>query len=296
MQVKVTKHTIQEIKDNFEDAIAWLDSIGFPVERGRLLNYRKSIDKVNQTWDVDKWGDINDPENRALVTTVLLEARELTSIYKGFSEHSNPDISNELGHYFKGPVLITDEKASNASNRPRNIGFELYLNALFIKAGMFPIYDTRADMSFQYKENRFFIEAKRPLSEKAVISNIAESNKQLSSRFGNALSKKPKGILALDLSKVINPHNRIMVVENEAQLNALMFNEDKVQIEKLAPYWHRKRHKRTVAVLLHYRVLTNFKPSGDMVTMKWIGFVHLEKEECIVGLNSLLENVIREIC
>ncbi len=296
MQEIVTKETIEEIKENFDSAVAWLDSIGFPLQRGRIVEYRKRINIIYLNWDTQKWGDLKNEENKALLTTVLLEARELISIYKGFSEHTNPEISNELSHYLKGPVLITDEKAANASNRPRNIGFELYLNALFIKAGMIPIYDTRADMSFQYNGSRFFIEAKRPLTSKSAVANISEGNKQLKNRYESSISKKNKGILALDLSKVINPNNKIMVVESDQHLNTLMYNEDKVQIEALSEHWHKKRHKRTVAVLLHYRLLTNFRSTGDLITVKWIGAVHLEKDVSLFGLESRLKSVVKEIC
>ena len=276
--------------------MAWLDSVGFKVERGRISQYKKTIERIHQSWDDDKWGDLNDNENRQEVTNILLEARELTSIYRGFSTQEKPEIDKNLKHYLKGPYLVTDEKAENASNRPRNLGFELYLNALFARAGLGLLYDTSADLSFVHDGITYHLEAKRPQYLNSVENNIIECNRQLTKRLNNSISKKGKGLIALDLSRVMNPTNDLFISPNKRDLELYMTAESEKRIAEFTGIWNKKRHKRTVAVLLHFKLLTLLQPRGDLVTVKWISTIHSRKDANFNEVESMLNAVIGEIC
>lgn len=297
MKVVVTPHSLSEIHDNYKAAIKWLASIGFQIERGRLQQYGKILTTLSDNYPENGWGDFENESYRIQVTTMLLEVRELVSIYKGLSASSDAnEFNNEIKHYLKGPFRVADEKPSNASNRARNIGFELYLNSIFLKAGFKPEYDTAADLSFNVGNARYFVEAKRPTTNKAIKNVITDANSQLNCRLKSSLSKKNKGLIALDLTKIINPDDKIMPVHNEEYLFDLMYNEDKLQIDSLRKFWNKKKHKRTIGVLLHYRLLTNFYKNEQLSTVKWIGAVALCDDPEFSLITNKLQNVVREIC
>ena len=296
MRTEVTPHTLREIFDDFEAAVVWVQAAGFPVDQGRVAEYRKVLQELARTFDACGWGDMNDPLRREKVCTTLLEVRELTSIHRGLAQVREVAAVEGLRHYVKGPFQPNDESHRNASNRPRNLGFELYLNALFAHAGLRPSYETNADLCFTHGVVTFFAEAKRPMTASSVERLIGEANKQLNRRLKNLHSHSARGLIALDLSKVINPYNNIMPVYGENHLHQLMFNEDRRQIEGLREFWHRNRHPRTIGVLLHYRMLTNFLPSGALNTLKWIGFVQLREDPALTELNDKLQAVIRMVC
>lgn len=296
MRVKVNRHTLQEIARDYEAAVSWVAAVGFPVARGRLSEYRRIISDLSENFEEKGWGDLDDDNHRQLVCTALLEVRELVSIYRGLASLPEVDATKDLHHYIKGPFSPTMEVAHNASNRPRNIGFELYLNALFAFANLRPLYGSNADLSFDYMNQTFFVEAKRPTNPQAAESLIRDANKQLSRRLKELRSHHARGLIALDLTKVINPQNKIMSVFSEDHLSSLMYNEDERQIAALRTHWHHGRHKRTIGVLLHYRMLTNFVEIGALNTLKWIGFVQFEDNPALTDIHEKIEKAISLVC
>ena len=298
MQITVIPHALIEIRDDYKEAIGWLGSIGFQIERGRLIQYEKILNNLTSNFMDDGWGDLNnDDARRKQITTMLIEVRELISIYKGLSSNTyDKTLDINVKHYIKGPFCARHENVKTSSNRPRNVGFELYLNALFLKAGFVPMYDTKADLSFLLDDTVFFLEAKRPDSIKNVSRLIDDANLQLRKRFKQSELSKINGIIALDLTKIINPEDKIMIVKDKNHLRQLMYNEDAVRINMFREFWHRKRHKKTVAVLLHYRLLTNFIERKELITLKWIGFVKFEDMDELERIHSRLNQAVGEIC
>ena len=296
MRAEITPHTLTEIAADYEAAISWLASVGFPVERGRLAEYRQIVSRLAEDFPTQGWGDLTDAARQKAVCTALLEVRELISIYRGLSRLADPAATRDVSLYLKGPFSATEELPRSSSNRARNVGFELYLNALFAHAGFKPSYGTRADLSFALRGKVFFVEAKRPTNAKAAEDLVHEANKQLTTRLKDIHSHSAKGLIALDLSKVINPQSKVMPVFSEDHLHRLMYNEDRRQIEALSEVWHRKRHKRTIGVLLHYRLLTNFVASGSLNTLKWLGSVSFGTDPVIDEIAATLQGSVRAVC
>jgi len=296
MRAEVTPHTLTEIAEDYERAVQWVEQVGFPTDRGRLAEYRKIIATLSATFEADGWGNLKDPVHRDRVCTALLEIRELVSIFKGLSNNDVPASVAGLKHYLKGPVLPTHEDPSNASNRPRNLGFELYLNALFAYAGLEPSYGSTADLAFSCSGKCFFVEAKRPLSAPAAETAVRVAKRQLVARLDSAGNEQALGLIALDLSKVINAENKVMPVSGEEHLCKLMHAEDKRQMRLLSGQLFRRAHPRVMGVLLHYRMLTNFLPTGGLNTLKWLGWVPFSEEPALSDINAKLEKVVRLIC
>lgn len=296
MRVEVNQHTLQEIAEDYEAAISWVAASGFPVEQGRLAEYRRTISELSGNFATDGWGNLDDDKHRERVCTALLEVRELVSIHRGLTSLEDADATKDLRRYLKGPFSPTSESAHNASNHPRNVGFELYLNALFSFAGFRPAYGSNADLSCNHLGQTFFVEAKRPTNANAVKGLIHDANRQLSRRLKQLRRHHAKGIIALDLTKITNPQSKVMPVFSEDQLYNLMYNEDRRQIDALSSHWHSGRHRRTVGVLLHYRLLSNFVQTGALNTVKWIGFVKLADDPALDGINKKLESAIPLVC
>jgi len=296
MQSQVTRHAMNELALDFNAAVDWMASAGFPIERGRIAEYRKILTKVADRFEVHRWDDLEDQEYAKQVCTMLLEIRELVSIHRGLSDVSDPTELHAMRHFLKGPFSPIDECVNNSSNRPRNIGFELYLTALFAHAKMMPVYGTDADLCFKHNGYTFFVEAKRPMFSHSISAAIKDANKQLTRRLEGAPSTMPRGLIALDLSKIINPLNKVMPVRDAHHLDQLMNGETQLQINALARYWHKGRNSGTVGVLLHFKLLTQFGPSGDLNTVRWISFVQFSNDDALSGLYTKLQDVIRHIC
>ena len=296
MRAEVTPHTLDEISDNYEAALKWVESAGFPVDRGRHAHYRQTITALRRQFPVQGWGNFADDIYRDRICTALLESQELVSIFRGLSTSTDPSATENLRHYVKGPVLPTQEQAATSSNRARNFGFELYLNALFAHAGLRPEYGTNADLSFTADQLRVFVEAKRPMTGQSVDTSLRVAMRQLSTRLKVHEPIDRAGIVALDLSKVINPENRVMPVRSEEHLYELMYAEDKLQMAKAFPTIAKNLKPGIVGMLLHYRLLCSFQPNGALNTLKWIGWVPFLKDPRLTDMHSRLMKVVRVIC
>lgn len=287
---------MEELALDFNAAMEWVASVGFPIERGRIAEYRKILTNVTERFEVHRWNDFKNQDYAKQVCTVLLEIRELVSIHHGLSDISNPAELQSMRHFLKGPFSSTDESVNNSSNRPRNVGFELYLTALFAYAKMMPIYGTDADLCFKHNDHTFFVEAKRPMFSHSINAAIKDANKQLTRRLEATQSTLARGLIALDLSKVINPRDKVMPVKDGNHLDQLMNSETQLQINALTRYWHKNRNCKTVGVLLHFRLLTQFGLYGDLNTVRWISFIQFSNDDAISGLDTKLQSVIRYIC
>lgn len=296
MRAEVTPHTLDEITDNYEAALKWVNAVGFNVDRGRHLDYRKTIETLRRQFSTQGWGDLTDDIYREKIYTALLESRELVSIFRGLSTLTDESATEGLRHYVKGPALPTQEQAKNASNRARNFGFELYLNALFAHAGLRPEYGTNADLSFTINQLRVFVEAKRPMTKQAISTSLRLAMRQLTTRLKVHEQTDQAGIVALDLSKVINPGNRVMPVLSEEHLYELMYAEDKCQMADAFPIIAKNLKPGIVGILLHYRLLCSFQPNGALNTLKWIGWVPFMEDPRLEDIHSRLVKVIRVIC
>ncbi|RXT62602.1 hypothetical protein [Pseudomonas syringae] len=296
MRSQVTPHTMQELASDFDAAVEWVGAIGFPIQRGRILEYQRILSGLADRFEIDGWGNLEDQAYVKQLCTVLIELRELVSIYRGLSVDSDPDGLRDMRLYVKGPFSPVDESQQNSSNRARNIGFEFYLTALCAYANLKPIYGTQADLCFNHDGHTYFVEAKRPLYSHSVHAAIKDANKQLSRRIEGVGDGVARGLIALDLSKVINPNDRVMQVFGVDHLDALMNGEAAIQIETLKNEWHANRHAKTVGVLLCFKLLTQFQPTGDFNTLRWITFVQFEHDSNLVELGQRLQAVIRHIC
>jgi hypothetical protein len=103
-------------------------------------------------------------------------------------------------------------------------------------------------------------------------------------------------VIALDLTKVINPENKVMPVDGEDHLHNLMYMEDKRQIQLFTSQLSTKPNPRIVCVMLHYKLLTNFLPEGAFNTVKWIGWVPFCEYPALVEISAALERIVRRIC
>lgn len=296
MRAEVTPHTLAEISENYEAAINWVESIGFPIDRSRHDTYRKTIEKLRREFSAHGWGNFSDDAYRDRVCTSLLESRELVSIFRGLSNLQNAETLSNLRHYLKGPVLPIHERAENSSNRARNFGFELYLNALFAGAGFQPMYGSNADLSFSTHHLRVYVEAKRPMNQESAHTSIRIAMRQLANRFTAHEELAQAGIVALDLSKVINPNNCVILVRDEDHLHGLMNAEDKLQMKRLYPVIARNLRPGVAGLLLHYRMLTRFESNDTFNTLKWIGWVPFLDNQELETMHTKLTEVIRHIC
>jgi len=71
VHAEVTPHTLNEIAADNDAAVQWVREAGFPLQQGRIAEYRRVI----FTLAAGRWGDLSDPIHRDRVCTALIAAR-----------------------------------------------------------------------------------------------------------------------------------------------------------------------------------------------------------------------------
>jgi hypothetical protein len=115
----------------------------------------------------------------------------------------------------QGPYLPNDE--NNTSNRSRNILFELSLAAKLRQAGFQPILGEHPDLVCEVMGRKVGFECKRPFSLARVPDRIQQAEGQLRRDLGDLRKFSPnaRGIVAISLSRVFNPYNKLFVHSTE---------------------------------------------------------------------------------
>jgi hypothetical protein len=121
----------------------------------------------------------------------------------------NVDIPKELlRRAFSGPADMSRE--DHTSSEARNAMFELSVAAMGARSGLAPkLSNTNPDVSFQFEGRWVKIECKRVLSVNRIMERLREGAKQLERSVQGTASDI--GIVAISLSKLINPGDRFLV-------------------------------------------------------------------------------------
>lgn len=128
-------------------------------------------------------------------------------------------LRRKLTDVLKGPVLPSKERHGTASNRARNITFELSLGGNLWQAGLRPQLGEHPDLTCMVGDTRLYIQCKRPFSANGVPEAIKDARKQLCNDL-RAAPPGPKGVIALDVSRVINDGTLLLTGPDVGHLRA----------------------------------------------------------------------------
>jgi hypothetical protein len=180
----------------------------------------------------------------------LVEGQEFAEIFKGIAGYA-PEVTKELMRKaLKGPLRPEDETGS--SNLARNTIFELLLGARFRGAGANPTLGSQADLLLNHFGSQVYIECKRPQRETSIEENIGKALGQLRNRI--ASDPRPDftaGLVAVSISKAINPESRWLVVGEEADIERSLTREAERIHERCAGGYRRKGDTRLIGILYH---------------------------------------------
>lgn len=229
---------VRRLDDQFFDELG--DILAWAADRGISLQSRFHIYKRNI-----EWLRAHDGENdRSRIYAQLASEGKLNEILSTMTEsielvetipalrRLNVDIPKELlRRAFSGPADISRE--DHTSNEARNAMFELSVAAMAARRGLTPtLSNTNPDVSFEFEARRVKIECKRILSVNRMIERLREGIKQLEKSMQGTISDI--GIVAISLSKLVNPGDRFLVSDSprddlSQQLHeALKSNEQKI--------------------------------------------------------------------
>jgi hypothetical protein len=268
------RRTFLDIQAELEQAIGWLGEYGPRYYETRIARYRKDIAALVKAYNEGKIPQLLKKRDDETLMNSFVEASDLGIIYRGLRNIVDQDeaLTRRIKALIKGPEYSKEEKPSNASNYARNISFELVMASHFA-AGGYPIdLGNDADLSIGDGDSMLFVECKRPVSAKSIKSNIDLAFDQLTRRYEESKFKgRKRGFIALSISKIINPAQKLLVGKTEQHLRATLTSIVGMFIQQYNGLWQRHSDKRTLGIIVHFHTPAELEREGVYNTCRQIG-------------------------
>ena len=225
--MKMQSEKYETIFQQYQNALSWISQIGVRIGRGRLASYNSFLDKL-----LKEYKNISKDTLRKLfpqAVNAFYEVDAICSIYESLHSLNTEQllgIKEKLNKAVSGPESVNDE--TETSNAPRNFLFEVLVSSRIhnpykgVKADFFSNTDTAAE----FLQKKYFIECKRIQSIENLGKNIKKAANQLNNSLKTKIGSNNRGLIAIDVSKVINPQFKLFVKQDDNTLqkgvNALL--------------------------------------------------------------------------
>lgn len=101
------------------------------------------------------------------------------------------------------------------------------------------------DVSFEFENRRMLVQCKRVLSELAVARRIGLAAKQLDRDLALSADPKDCGVIAISISRLINPGEKMLTVATDTDLQSALSSEIDKVIERHAQVFRGVKHPKT---------------------------------------------------
>ena len=201
----------------YEEALIWLKGLGLPAFESRLGKYKKIIDNFEGNLKALD-DEISAEKTFHEYLNAQMEAAELIRIYRSLSNRDFAEFSEQLKKVTAGQPFRNASKQDPS----RDFAFELTVASRFINAGFDVQLNQLADIvAVKNGYPKLFLECKRIKSDKRVQENVKKANEQLKKRIASERSKLCRGIVAINVTEIINPDNDMNVVSNVHELQSV---------------------------------------------------------------------------
>lgn len=261
MSQSLSSGTFEEYDQKLNKLIAWMSDLGVNVDPSRIGAYRKSFDALLEVSNSKNEDEARD--RFAEFMNTLYEVHELFEIYKGMSNLDAHDcLRPRLTTIASGPIEYLSETSSSA-NKARNYAFELLLASRLFVGGMGVQLTNHADVECKIHGQRVFFECKRPQSEAAIQRNIKKAMSQLKRRYASAITSKARGVVAIDITKAVNPDYKLLTYETGSEIGQRLSGViDAFSNEHLRAI-EESKHKKTIAVVVRMSIMAAPKGHAD---------------------------------
>jgi hypothetical protein len=253
-----TSTSYENVAALFAAATGWLERLGISHRVTRLGEYQTALRDLT---DANSRGSTLRNELPALNTAVY-EAHELVEVYEALAGRHDDTLRKHLKTLAAGPAVYSEENPDSSSNRSRNVAFELAVMGYLAQAGLTLAFDSLADASATFKNRTLLFECKRPQSLAAVERNVKDALKQLSQRINGIQRVRHRGIVALDITKAMNPSFEVFTTEREQDIDFSMSQQVDRFIERYMNTWTKPRCNQNIGVLIRLRQMNIVEYEG----------------------------------
>ncbi|KVX03222.1 hypothetical protein [Shewanella frigidimarina] len=272
--MKVPTESYNQISHNYSNALIWMRDIGVNIGSGRTQHYQK----VLENWKGKYKTATLDEENSVFPNFVssVFEIHDFVQIYKAFHDVPKSElihIAAKLQKGVNGPINAVEETAK--STTARNFLFEASFAARAHRpnVNVEAILDAETDTGINIDKKKLWVECKRVTSIDKIETNVRKACKQLESIIKKKIGSGHRGIVALDVTKLISPGDEIFVSDNDSELMASvdrMMDQFILEHSKIWQELYNRKSKKIIGTIVRFAFMSTSESRNLLVyTSQW---------------------------
>lgn len=243
------KQTYQEIIQKLKELDSLLSQLDIPKKADRFRFLISQISQLEEAYQKGTIKELVEKINQGRLLWSLVEAEEFTDLLFLFRNFNSKILKEKLQNILDGPVFLDVE--NETSNFSRNIMFELSLASRFSFRGLHVSLQTNPDLICELNGQEIFIQCKRPFLEKNIPKNINAASRQLTRDLNNDKDKNSRGLLAISVSRIRNPGDKLFIVKKEQDIEQRLGNNIETLAKKFSKSCNAIEDKRIIGTLFH---------------------------------------------
>ena len=265
----IPTETYEAVFEQFSAAISWMTGLGIKLSPGRIYHY----EKVVRHWkDAYKTATANEVQQIFPdFVSSLFEVADFVSIYKAFENVAALQLTSIIDKIQKGvsgPINAADETPD--STAARNFLYEATVAAKAHRPdkGIEAILDARSDTGISLNGKKLWVECKRVTTVERLEGNARKASSQLEKILAGEVGSGHRGIVALDVSKILNRGDRILVTRNDHELLASVDRIMEQFIEDHSHVWQRvyeRRHRKIIGTIIRFSFMASSEARNLLV-------------------------------
>lgn len=272
--MSIATESYAAVYERYSKAIGWMAEIGVKLGPNRLAHY----DKVVRAWKEDYETASEEEGSRIFPDFVVsvFEIHDFLDVYSAFKDTPREELGCIIAKLEKGvngPVNAASETLR--SKGARNYLFEAATAARSHRpeSGVEAILEADSDTGVRVGKSKVWIECKRLTSPDRIYDNVRKATKQLEANLRKKVGSGHRGIVALDISKILNQGDKILVQDTEAELLSSVDSFMDQFIRQYHREWEKiyeRRDKKIIGTLIRFSFMSIVEARRILVhTAQW---------------------------
>lgn len=270
----IDSESYEDTLKSYEYALEWMQKIGVNLGAGRTSHYESLV-----SYWAESYRTASIEEGKRIFPSFvnsMLEIHDFVSVYKAFKDIPAAKLGGigaKLNKAVNGPITLEEE--TPASTTARNFLFEALVAARLHAPvrGASAILDAPSDTGVLFGGNKIWVECKRVTSERKIEKNVRKASRQLEEVLHKKMGARNRGMVALDVSKIFNPGDRIFVRESDAHLLQSVDRLMNDLIERFSPVWQKvyeRRDRKVIGTIARFAFMSVSEERNLLVhTTQW---------------------------
>lgn len=272
--MSIPTESYEAIFEQYSAAIKWMDDLGVKLNPGRTSHYERVLrywKDAYKTASVDEWRKIC-PD----IFSSVFEVHDFVNIHRAFRNlppNQLVSIVDKLQKGVNGPINVADETPQSTADRNYLFEVSVAAKAHRPEKGVEAILDSRSDTGIRIAGKKIWIECKRVTTFDKIERNVRDASRQLQKVFNKEVGSGHRGIVAIDISKVLNSGSKIFVATDDDELLASVNHMMDEFIAQYSGIWqdiYKRRHRKVIGTIFRLTFMSSSKARNIPVyTSQW---------------------------